>query len=202
MAASDVQGAWSSLLMGRGRDIPSGVQGTGLWPESLVAWPRPRPFSILPSAGPRSLGGSEPVTIPGGLPRSPSLHSSSSLSTSPLSSLSQSLSGPLVSSTMTPPQQPPTLKSEPGALGSSAASYSLGEWARVGRGCPGWGPAMFSDTRHSDGQDGDSASSAFNFPSGNVIFGSSLGFRRVSFKYRFAPCASGQLLALRRRLCS
>uniref|UniRef100_A0A8C0NMN7 Unk like zinc finger n=1 Tax=Canis lupus familiaris TaxID=9615 RepID=A0A8C0NMN7_CANLF len=76
--------------------------------------------------GPRSLGGSEPVTIPGGLPRSPSLHSSSSLSTSPLSSLSQSLSGPLVSSTMTPPQQPPTLKSEPGALGSSAASYSLG----------------------------------------------------------------------------
>ncbi|XP_077762198.1 putative E3 ubiquitin-protein ligase UNKL isoform X5 [Canis aureus] len=76
--------------------------------------------------GPRSLGGSEPVTIPGGLPRSPSLHSSSSLSTSPLSSLSQSLSGPLVSSTMTPPQQPPTLKSEPGALGSSAASYALG----------------------------------------------------------------------------
>lgn len=79
-------------------------------------------------AGPRSLGGSAPVTIPGCLPRSPSLHSSSSLSTSPLSSLSQSLSGPLVSSAMTPPQQPPVLKSEPGALGSSAASYSsLGE---------------------------------------------------------------------------
>ncbi|XP_039102732.1 putative E3 ubiquitin-protein ligase UNKL isoform X5 [Hyaena hyaena] len=75
-------------------------------------------------AGPRSPGGSAPVTIPGHLPRSPSLPSSSSLSTSPLSSLSQSLSGPLVSSAMTPPQQPPTLKSEPGALGPSAASYS------------------------------------------------------------------------------
>ncbi|XP_026340737.2 putative E3 ubiquitin-protein ligase UNKL isoform X1 [Ursus arctos] len=78
----------------------------------------------LGPTGPRSLGGSAPVTIPGCLPRSPSLHSSSSLSTSPLSSLSQSLSGPLVSSAMTPPQQPPALKSEPGALGSSAASYS------------------------------------------------------------------------------
>ncbi|XP_073755840.1 putative E3 ubiquitin-protein ligase UNKL isoform X2 [Callorhinus ursinus] len=78
----------------------------------------------LGPAGPRSLGGSAPVSIPGCLPRSPSLHSSSSLSTSPLSSLSQSLSGPLVSSAMTPPQQPPALRSEPGALGSSAASYS------------------------------------------------------------------------------
>nr|XP_054363391.1 putative E3 ubiquitin-protein ligase UNKL isoform X3 [Mirounga angustirostris] len=78
----------------------------------------------LGPTGPRSLGGSAPVSIPGCLPRSPSLHSSSSLSTSPLSSLSQSLSGPLVSSAMTPPQQPPALRSEPGALGSSAASYS------------------------------------------------------------------------------
>ncbi|KAM6155295.1 putative E3 ubiquitin-protein ligase UNKL [Rhynchocyon petersi] len=73
----------------------------------------------------RLLGGSAPVAIPGPLTRSSSLHSSSSLSTSPLSSLSQSLSGPLVSSTMTPPQQPPPpLKSEPGGLGSSASSYS------------------------------------------------------------------------------
>ncbi|OBS76435.1 hypothetical protein A6R68_17095, partial [Neotoma lepida] len=74
--------------------------------------------------GPRSLAGSAPVTIPGSLPRSPSLHSSSSLSTSPLSSLSQSLSGPLVSSAMTPPQQPPPLRSEPATLGSAASSYS------------------------------------------------------------------------------
>ncbi|XP_048188696.1 putative E3 ubiquitin-protein ligase UNKL isoform X2 [Perognathus longimembris pacificus] len=75
--------------------------------------------------GPRSLAGSAPVTIPGPLPRSPSLHSSSSLSTSPLSSLSQSLSGPLVSSAMTPPQQPPLpLRSEPAPLGSAASSYS------------------------------------------------------------------------------
>ncbi|XP_043416988.1 putative E3 ubiquitin-protein ligase UNKL isoform X3 [Prionailurus bengalensis] len=75
-------------------------------------------------AGPRSPGGSAPVTIPGRLPRSPSLLSSPSVSASPLSSLSQSLSGPLVSSAMTPPQQPPALTSEPGALGSSAGSYS------------------------------------------------------------------------------
>ncbi|XP_020942517.1 putative E3 ubiquitin-protein ligase UNKL isoform X12 [Sus scrofa] len=78
----------------------------------------------LGPAGQRSLGGSAPVAIPGCLPRSPSLHSSSSLSASPLSSLSQSLSGPLVSSAMTPPQQPPPLKSEPRALGPSAPSYS------------------------------------------------------------------------------
>uniref|UniRef100_H0XWW0 Unk like zinc finger n=1 Tax=Otolemur garnettii TaxID=30611 RepID=H0XWW0_OTOGA len=74
--------------------------------------------------GPRSLAGSAPVAIPGSLPRSPSLHSSSSLSTSPLSSLSQSLPGPLVSTAMTPPQQPLPLRSEPGVLGSSASSYS------------------------------------------------------------------------------
>ncbi|XP_004627965.1 putative E3 ubiquitin-protein ligase UNKL isoform X1 [Octodon degus] len=74
--------------------------------------------------GAQSLAGSAPVAIPGSLPRSPSLHSSSSLSTSPLSSLSQSLSGPLTASAMTPPQQPPPLKSEPAALGSAASSYS------------------------------------------------------------------------------
>uniref|UniRef100_A0A8C4KX40 Unk like zinc finger n=1 Tax=Equus asinus asinus TaxID=83772 RepID=A0A8C4KX40_EQUAS len=85
----------------------------------LLTWPP------LLRAGQRSPGGSAPVTIPGCLPRSPSLHSSSSLSTSPLSSLSQSLSGPLVSSAMTPPQQPPPLTSEPGTLGPSAYS-SLG----------------------------------------------------------------------------
>lgn len=88
-------------------------------------------------AGQRSLGGSEPVTIPGCLARSPSLHSSSSLSTSPLSSLSQPLSGPLVSSAMTPPQQPPSLKSEPRVLGSSTSTYnSLGELGFTGDGPP------------------------------------------------------------------
>ncbi|EPY88968.1 hypothetical protein CB1_000144008 [Camelus ferus] len=65
-----------------------------------------------------------PVAIPGCLPRSPSLHSSSSLSASPLGSFSQSLSGPLVSSAMTPPQQPPPLKSEPRVLGPSGGSYN------------------------------------------------------------------------------
>uniref|UniRef100_A0A8C6CP04 Unk like zinc finger n=1 Tax=Moschus moschiferus TaxID=68415 RepID=A0A8C6CP04_MOSMO len=78
----------------------------------------------LGPTGQRSLGGSAPVAIPGCLPRSPSLHSSSSLSASPLGSFSQSLPGPLISSAMTPPQQPPPLKSEPRALGPSASSYN------------------------------------------------------------------------------
>lgn len=78
----------------------------------------------LGPAGQRSLGGSAPVAIPGCLPRSPSLHSSSSLSASPLGSFSQSLPGPLISSAMTPPQQPPPLTSEPRALGPSVSSYN------------------------------------------------------------------------------
>ncbi|XP_026989857.2 putative E3 ubiquitin-protein ligase UNKL isoform X2 [Tachysurus fulvidraco] len=45
----------------------------------------------------RLLGGSDPVNIPGSLARCSSLHSSSSLSASPLSSLSQSLSQSLLS---------------------------------------------------------------------------------------------------------
>lgn len=120
---------------------PLGASGLASWslqrpghshhgPARWSGQPQPHPLTQPRplSAGPRSLGGSVPVTVPGCPPRSPSLHSSSSLSTSPLSSLSQSLSGPLVSSAMTPPQQPPALRSEPGALGPSAASYSsLGE---------------------------------------------------------------------------
>ncbi|XP_051488518.1 putative E3 ubiquitin-protein ligase UNKL isoform X5 [Apus apus] len=75
----------------------------------------------LPS--PRLLGSSAPVNIPGSLVRSSSLHSSSSLSASPLSSLSQSLSQSFVSSTVAP--QP--LKTEHSMLGTSASSHnSLG----------------------------------------------------------------------------
>lgn len=48
-------------------------------------------------AGQRALGGSAPVNIPGSLARSSSFNSASSLSTSPLSSLSQSLSQSLLS---------------------------------------------------------------------------------------------------------
>nr|XP_038043038.1 putative E3 ubiquitin-protein ligase UNKL isoform X7 [Anas platyrhynchos] len=78
--------------------------------------------------GQRLLGSSAPVSIPGSLVRSSSLHSSSSLSTSPLSSLSQSLSQSFVSSTMVPhQQQPQPLKSEHSMLGTSASSHnSLG----------------------------------------------------------------------------
>ncbi|XP_050569732.1 putative E3 ubiquitin-protein ligase UNKL isoform X3 [Cygnus atratus] len=79
-------------------------------------------------ASQRLLGSSAPVSIPGSLVRSSSLHSSSSLSTSPLSSLSQSLSQSFVSSTMVPhQQQPQPLKSEYSMLGTSASSHnSLG----------------------------------------------------------------------------
>ncbi|XP_075686428.1 putative E3 ubiquitin-protein ligase UNKL isoform X2 [Rhinoderma darwinii] len=76
----------------------------------------------------RLLGSSAPVNIPGSLARSSSLHSSSSLSTSPLSSLSQSLSQSYLASSMAPrQQQTPTLKSEHNALGTSTSSHnSLG----------------------------------------------------------------------------
>ncbi|XP_030433609.1 putative E3 ubiquitin-protein ligase UNKL isoform X3 [Gopherus evgoodei] len=81
----------------------------------------------------RLLGSSAPVNIPGSVARSSSLHSSSSLSTSPLSSLSQSLSQSFISSTMAPhQQQTQPLKSEHSMLGTSASSHnSLGklcEW--------------------------------------------------------------------------
>ncbi|KAE8579522.1 hypothetical protein XENTR_v10024076 [Xenopus tropicalis] len=76
----------------------------------------------------RLLGSSAPVNIPGSLARSSSLHSSSSLSTSPLSSLSQSLSQSYLSSNMAPRQhQAQPLKSEHSVLGTSASSHnSLG----------------------------------------------------------------------------
>ncbi|XP_075035710.1 putative E3 ubiquitin-protein ligase UNKL isoform X3 [Mixophyes fleayi] len=76
----------------------------------------------------RLLGSSAPVNIPGSLARSSSLHSSSSLSTSPLSSLSQSLSQSYLASSMAPrQQQAQTLKSEHNALGTSTSSHnSLG----------------------------------------------------------------------------
>lgn len=79
--------------------------------------------------GKRLLESSAPVNIPGSLVRSSSLHSSSSLSTSPLNSLSQSLSQSFVSSTMVPhQQQPQPLKSEQNILGTSASSHnSLGK---------------------------------------------------------------------------
>ncbi|XP_076027039.1 putative E3 ubiquitin-protein ligase UNKL isoform X5 [Genypterus blacodes] len=77
-------------------------------------------------ASQRVLGGSAPVNIPGSLARSSSFNSLSSLSTSPLSSLSQSLSQSLLS------QQNPSsammAKQEHGLLGTptSSSQNSLG----------------------------------------------------------------------------
>uniref|UniRef100_H3ALL7 Unk like zinc finger n=1 Tax=Latimeria chalumnae TaxID=7897 RepID=H3ALL7_LATCH len=79
-------------------------------------------FLIL--VGQRLLGSSAPVNIPGSLARSSSLHSSSSLSTSPLSSLSQSFSQSFLSSSMAPHQQSQPAKSEHSALGTSASSHN------------------------------------------------------------------------------
>ncbi|KAJ8245776.1 hypothetical protein GJAV_G00260190 [Gymnothorax javanicus] len=74
----------------------------------------------------RLLGGSAPVNIPGSLARSSSLHSSSSLSASPLSSLSQSFSQSLLSG-MVPQQSqppPPPSKTEHSLLGTSVSSQN------------------------------------------------------------------------------
>nr|XP_029491781.1 putative E3 ubiquitin-protein ligase UNKL isoform X2 [Oncorhynchus nerka] len=77
----------------------------------------------------RMLGGSAPVNIPGSLARSSSLNSNSSLSASPLSSLSQSLSQCLLSGMAPQQTQPQGLLTKPehGLLGTSTSSQnSLG----------------------------------------------------------------------------
>ncbi|NXY80856.1 UNK protein, partial [Alcedo cyanopectus] len=76
----------------------------------------------------RLLGSSAPVNIPVSLVRSSSLRSSSSLSTSPLGSLSQSLSQSVVPPTAAPHhQQSQPLRIEHSMLGTSASSHnSLG----------------------------------------------------------------------------
>ncbi|XP_055045705.2 putative E3 ubiquitin-protein ligase UNKL isoform X1 [Misgurnus anguillicaudatus] len=74
----------------------------------------------------RLLGGSAPVNIPGSLARSSSLHSSSSLSASPLGSMSQSLSQSLLTGMQSQPQVPP-VKTEHGLLGTPTSTQnSLG----------------------------------------------------------------------------
>ncbi|KAL6457264.1 hypothetical protein MHYP_G00342270 [Metynnis hypsauchen] len=75
----------------------------------------------------RLLGGSAPVNIPGSLARSSSLHSSSSLSASPLSSLSQSLSQSLLTGMAPQQNQPQAVKTEHGLLGTPTSNQnSLG----------------------------------------------------------------------------
>ncbi|XP_030645674.1 putative E3 ubiquitin-protein ligase UNKL isoform X3 [Chanos chanos] len=74
----------------------------------------------------RILGGSAPVNIPGSLARSSSLHSSSSLSASPLSSLSQSLSQSLLTGMASQQSQPgaQSVKTEHGLLGTPTSTQS------------------------------------------------------------------------------
>uniref|UniRef100_A0A4W5NDY5 Unk like zinc finger n=1 Tax=Hucho hucho TaxID=62062 RepID=A0A4W5NDY5_9TELE len=77
----------------------------------------------------RMLGGSAPVNIPGSLARSSSFNSNSSLSASPLSSLSQSLSQCLLSGMAPQQTQPQGLLTKPehGLLGTPTSSQnSLG----------------------------------------------------------------------------
>ncbi|KAM9493826.1 putative E3 ubiquitin-protein ligase UNKL isoform 2-T2 [Clarias gariepinus] len=80
-------------------------------------------------ASQRLLGGSDPVNIPGSLARCSSLHSSSSLSASPLSSLSQSLSQSLLGGMASQQNQTQSLpiKAEHGLLGTPTSTQnSLG----------------------------------------------------------------------------
>ncbi|XP_056608509.1 putative E3 ubiquitin-protein ligase UNKL isoform X4 [Triplophysa dalaica] len=77
----------------------------------------------------RLLGGSAPVNIPGSLARSSSLHSSSSLSASPLGSMSHSLSQSLLTGMASQQSQPqvPPVKTEHGLLGTPTSTQnSLG----------------------------------------------------------------------------
>ncbi|XP_056262858.1 putative E3 ubiquitin-protein ligase UNKL isoform X1 [Pseudoliparis swirei] len=86
--------------------------------------------SVGLATGQRLLAGSAPVNIPGSLARSSSFHSSSSLSTSPLGSLSQSLSQSLLSATLSQRNHSSNVlaKQEHGLLGtlSSSSQNSLG----------------------------------------------------------------------------
>ncbi|XP_018425924.1 PREDICTED: putative E3 ubiquitin-protein ligase UNKL isoform X3 [Nanorana parkeri] len=127
LASSITSSITSSLASSIGSDSSS--------PTALSSSVNARALPFYPTGntvesviGQRLLGSSAPVNIPGSLARSSSLHSSSSLSTSPLSSLSQSLSQSYLSSSMAPrQQQAQTLKSEHSVLGTSSSSHnSLG----------------------------------------------------------------------------
>ncbi|XP_064376022.1 putative E3 ubiquitin-protein ligase UNKL isoform X3 [Dromaius novaehollandiae] len=116
----------SSLASSVGSDSSSPTTLSTISAKALPFYPGSNTVESV--IGQRLLGGSAPVNIPGSLARSSSLHSSSSLSTSPLSSLSQSLSQSFVSAAIAPHQQhPQPLKSEHSMLGTSASSHnSLG----------------------------------------------------------------------------
>ncbi|XP_068764157.1 putative E3 ubiquitin-protein ligase UNKL isoform X10 [Struthio camelus] len=116
----------SSLASSVGSDSSSPTTLSTISAKALPFYPGSNTVESV--IGQRLVGGSAPVNIPGSLARSSSLHSSSSLSASPLSSLSQSLSQSFVSSAMAPhQQQPQALKSEHSMLGTSASSHnSLG----------------------------------------------------------------------------
>ncbi|XP_062036560.1 LOW QUALITY PROTEIN: putative E3 ubiquitin-protein ligase UNKL [Lepus europaeus] len=100
--------ALASPLASVSSSVASSLAGSG---SSSPTAPPALPSHVLPwdpAPGPAALGSVAPGTALGHLPRSPSLHSSSSLSTSPRSSLT---------SAMTPPQQPPPPGPEPGSRG-------------------------------------------------------------------------------------
>ncbi|XP_062491050.1 putative E3 ubiquitin-protein ligase UNKL isoform X3 [Pezoporus occidentalis] len=114
----------SSLASSVGSDCSSPIAVPSITAKALPFYSGSN--TVEPVVGQRLLGSSAPVSIPGSLVRSLSLHSSSSLSTSPLSSLSQSLSQSFVSSATAPFHQLP-LKTEHSMLGTSASSHnSLG----------------------------------------------------------------------------
>uniref|UniRef100_A0A8C5EYS6 C3H1-type domain-containing protein n=1 Tax=Gopherus evgoodei TaxID=1825980 RepID=A0A8C5EYS6_9SAUR len=127
LASSITSSITSSLASSIGSDNSSPTALSAISTKALPFYPGSNTVESV--IGQRLLGSSAPVNIPGSVARSSSLHSSSSLSTSPLSSLSQSLSQSFISSTMAPhQQQTQPLKSEHSMLGTSASSHnSLGE---------------------------------------------------------------------------
>ncbi|XP_074866852.1 putative E3 ubiquitin-protein ligase UNKL isoform X3 [Carettochelys insculpta] len=125
LASSITSSITSSLASSIGSDDSSPTALSAVCANTLPFYPGSNTVESV--IGQRLLGSSAPVNIPGSVARSSSLHSSSSFSTSPLSSLSQSLSQSFISSTMAPhQQQTQPLKSECSMLGTSASSHNLG----------------------------------------------------------------------------
>ncbi|XP_069503307.1 putative E3 ubiquitin-protein ligase UNKL [Ambystoma mexicanum] len=126
LASSITSSITSSLASSIGSDSSSPTALSSINAKALPFYSASNTVESV--IGQRLLGSSAPVNIPGSLARSSSLHSSSSVSTSPLGSLPHSLSQSFLSSSMTPHHhQPQSLKAEHINLGTSASSHnSLG----------------------------------------------------------------------------
>ncbi|XP_066529920.1 putative E3 ubiquitin-protein ligase UNKL isoform X2 [Hoplias malabaricus] len=125
LASSITSSITSSLASSIGSDSSSPTTLSTMNAKATPFYPGSNTVESV--IGQRLLGGSAPVNIPGSLARSSSLHSSSSLSASPLSSLSQSLSQSLLTGMAPQQSQPQAVKTEHGLLGTPTSTQnSLG----------------------------------------------------------------------------